>query len=183
MPRKFLLCLIPLFILSCNFLLPQSGQSTSSTQTPLEVVSTESAPSTPEPQTAIDGFVIVRIHKTNGDLLAQLAAEAQKAQALGLDPFIEFDATWCPPCRAIEASIQKKDSLTMNAFEGIYLIRADVDEWDWGEGQNFSFEAIPVYYKLDKNGQPTGDVIDGGAWNEDIPENFAPVLDEFFHGQ
>ena len=71
----------------------------------------------------------------------------------------------------------------MDAFKGIYLIRADVDEWGWGDGQNFSFEAIPVYYKLDKNGQLTGDVIDGGAWNEDIPENFAPVLDEFFHSQ
>jgi hypothetical protein len=39
-----------------------------------------------------------------------------------------------------------------------------------------------VYYKLDENGLPSGDMIDGSAWNEDIPENFAPVLDSFFHG-
>ncbi|MBI5295694.1 MAG: hypothetical protein HY869_09475 [Chloroflexi bacterium] len=24
---------------------------------------------------------------------------------------------------------------------------------------------------------------DGNAWGENIPDNFAPVLDEFFHGQ
>jgi hypothetical protein len=71
--------------------------------------------------------------------------------------------------------------LTLKAFEGIYLIRADVDEWGWGDKKNFDFEAIPIYYKLTKDGLPTGDKVDGGAWNEDIPENFAPVLDHFFH--
>ena len=71
----------------------------------------------------------------------------------------------------------------MQAFDGIYLIRADVDEWGWGDGKKFKFDAIPIYYKLDDNGKPTGAVVDGGAWNEDIPENFAPVLDKFFHTQ
>ena len=83
--------------------------------------------------------------------------------------------------QAIEKSIKAKDPLTMQAFEGVYLIRADVDEWGSGDGKNFTFDAIPIYYKLDDGGNPTGAVIDGGAWNEDIPENFAPVLDEFFH--
>ena len=27
------------------------------------------------------------------------------------------------------------------------------------------------------------EVIDGGAWGEDIPENIAPVMQEFFHSQ
>jgi hypothetical protein len=39
-----------------------------------------------------------------------------------------------------------------------------------------------VYFKLDENGNQTGEVIDGGAWGEDIPENIAPVMDKFFHG-
>ena len=49
------------------------------------------------------------------------------------------------------------------------------------DNPGLSFEAIPIYFKLRADGQPTGDQIDGGAWGKDIPENFAPVLDEFFH--
>ena len=70
----------------------------------------------------------------------------------------------------------------VNAFEGIYLIRLDADEWGWGEN-GFNFDAIPVFFKLDVDGHPTGEVIDGSAWGENIPENMAPPLDKFFHGQ
>ena len=69
----------------------------------------------------------------------------------------------------------------MKAFEGIYLIRADVDKWGWGDDDLFVVEAIPVYFHLGEDGKPTGASVNGGAWKEDIPENFAPVLDEFFH--
>jgi thiol:disulfide interchange protein len=181
MRKKILLVILPIFFLACNFLVQQD-------ETPLpaspEAGSDQQTLSTPQ---ALDSstapFVIVRIEKSNGGMMTQLASEAQKANSLGLAPFIEFDATWCPPCQAIEKSIQAKDPLTMQALQGVYLIRADVDEWGSESGKNFAFEAIPVYYQLDKNGYPTGAVVDGGAWNEDIPENFAPVLDAFFHTQ
>jgi thiol:disulfide interchange protein len=140
--------------------------------------------STPQALTSsTEPFIIVRINKANGNMMTQLASVAQKANSVGLAPFIEFDATWCPACQAIEKSIQAKDTRTMQAFEGVYLIRADVDEWGWGDRKNFDVTAIPVYFQLDKNGKPTGAVIDGAAWNEDIPENFAPVLDNFFHNK
>jgi len=40
---------------------------------------------------------------------------------------------------------------------------------------------IPIFYALDKDGKPTGRKVDGGAWDDNIPENMAPVLDKFFH--
>ncbi len=163
-------------ILGCQTLLPSSTRD-ATPQTPLEPVSPQTDSMTN------DSFTINRIHIENGDLLSQLAVETDKATSMGLTPFIEFDATWCPPCQAINASLEAKDSLTLQAFDGIYLIRADVDEWGWGDKKNFNFEAIPIYYKLNENGLPTGDKVDGGAWNEDIPENFAPILDAFFHGK
>jgi thiol:disulfide interchange protein len=171
MRRIFLFVIAPLFFIACNFLLPTTKQ----VENPL-----------PAPQgltSSTDPFVISRINKVNGDLMIQLASETKKANALGLSPFIEFDATWCPPCQAIEKSIKSKDPLTVKALNGVYLIRADVDEWGYGDGKNFKFDAIPVYYKLNDSGKPTGAVIDGGAWGEDIPENFAPVLEKFFHTQ
>ena len=70
----------------------------------------------------------------------------------------------------------------LNAYKGTYIIKLDVDEWGWKNGkvQDFSFNAIPIYFKLDSEGQQTGEVIDGRAWGEDIPQNIAPVMDEFF---
>lgn len=70
----------------------------------------------------------------------------------------------------------------LNAFEGIYLMRVDVDLWGWGdESLGFDVAAIPIFFKVDPQGQPTGDIIDGNAWGENIPENMAPPLDAFFH--
>ena len=176
MKNKFFYILIPMIFLACNFITGQGNTPFPTQPEPASVQPTSSA----SEDILTTSFTISRINIQNGDLLTQIEEEVQKAKAFGQTPFIEFDATWCPPCVAIDASINSKDSLTMKAFEGVYLIRADVDEWGWGDGKNFKFDAIPVYYKLDDKGYPTAS-IDGGAWNEDIPENFAPVLDAFFH--
>lgn len=184
--RRIFLLALP-FILGCNYLLPQGDIQPGRNSTPLE----ESAPPTQggelpaiqessAPQ-ADSAFTLIRIHPQDGALHDQLAIHAQNAAELGQTPFIEFDATWCPPCAAINASLQAEDPLTLNAFAGVYLIRADVDEWGWGDNDVFSFNAIPIYYRLGEDGSPTGAVVDGGAWGKDIPENFAPVLDRFFH--
>ena len=186
MRKKFLYTIAPLFFLACNFLLPVPRQDKNSLPAshPPKAVTAQPTLSTPQVLTSsTESFVIVRINKANGSLMTQLASEAQKANSLGFAPFIEFDATWCPPCIAIDKSIKAKDPLTLKTFEGVYLIRADVDEWGWGNGKKFKFDAIPIYYKLDKNGNSTRASIDGGAWGEDIPENFSPVLDAFFHAQ
>jgi hypothetical protein len=182
--RKKILCVLiaPLLILACNFLFPvqQQDKKPLSASGTTETTPDQSALSTPEVYST-SSFTIARIHKENGDILSQLKVEAQKAKGLGLSPFIEFDATWCPSCVIIDKNIKTKEPLTTKAFEGVYLIRADVDEWGWGDGKNFKFDAIPIYYKLSSDGKPTGAVIDGGVWGDDTPQNFAPVLDKFFH--
>jgi len=70
----------------------------------------------------------------------------------------------------------------MAAFDGVYLICIDVDEWNWGvPGTEFaSVDAIPVFYRLDASGRYTGDMIDGGAWSADTPENIAAVMGAWF---
>jgi len=182
MYKKFLLILLVPFFLACNFLLPASQLDENPLPDSPASGSDQSALSTPEVYST-PSFTIVRIHKGGGNLSTQLTTQAQKAKELGLNPFIEFDATWCPSCVIIDRNIKAEEPLTMQAFEGVYLIRADVDEWGWGDRKNFNFNAIPVYYKLGSDGNPTGTVIDGGIWGEDIPQNFAPALDKFFHTQ
>jgi len=176
MSRKIIIVVIPIIILACNFLFP-TRESTAQ-ETPIrEPIETNS----PQEQS---GFTVVRLHPADGDLQDMLSVEAQKAYALGQMPIVEFDATWCPPCQAIDAAFKAKNQLMLKAYDGTYIIKLDVDEWKWKENriQNFEFEFIPVYFKLDEQGNQTGESIDGGAWGEDIPENIAPVMDKFFHG-
>ena len=193
MNKKFLFVLLPA-ILACNFLFPKQAtppkQQVVSTVAVSTVAPSPAAPEenqNPEPTETVkvEGFIVVRLHPKDGDLQAMLKTEAQKAIAQGLMPVAEFDATWCPPCQAIDASIKEKNELMLKAYDGTYIIKLDVDEWVWDDGrvQNFAFDGIPVYFKLDTNGEQTGEVIDGNAWGDNIPENMAPPMDKFFHGK
>jgi thiol-disulfide isomerase/thioredoxin len=182
MNRKIAIVLVPVILLACNFLFsPKTAQTPESVIIP--PTKATSQPSDDQTFTTT-GFTVVRLHVGDGDLQTMLADEAQKATALGQTPVVEFDTTWCPPCQAIDAAIKSNNELMLKAYSGTYIIKLDVDEWGWDNGhvQDFRFVGIPVYFKLDGQGIQTGEVIDGGAWNEDIPENIAPVMDKFFHG-
>ncbi len=183
MNKKIFLATATVFILSCSTLLPQKAESTT-----VQPVLTDAPQAEVNPAASANGeligFTEVRLHPADGKLDEMLATEAEKAVAAGLLPVVEFDADWCPPCVAINKHLEAKNELMLKAYDGTYIIKLDVDKWDWDNGkvENFSFEAIPVYFKLDRQGKPTGEIIDGGAWNEDIPVNIAPVMDAFFHG-
>jgi len=67
-------------------------------------------------------------------------------------------------------------------FDGVYLVHLDVDEWGWGEvAPGFSVQVIPVYFRLDGLGKPTGDRVDASAWKEDTYEDITRVLGPWFH--
>jgi thiol-disulfide isomerase/thioredoxin len=183
MNKRILLVILPV-ILACNFLF-----STPAAPSDQQVVTTIMPEESQNPEQIesleTQGFTIVRLHPQDGDLQAMLKTEAQKANAKGLMPVAEFDATWCPPCQAIDTALKENNELMVKAYDGTYIIKMDVDEWVWDDGrvQNFAFDGIPVYFKLDANGEQTGEVIDGNAWGDNIPENMAPPMAKFFHGK
>ena len=166
-----MLTLIGISLQACNFLFPQAQRPTPGAADFDDPVPT--------------GFTIVRLHPQDGDLQTMLAAEAKKAIAAGRMPVAEFDASWCPPCQAIDTAIKEENEIMLNAYADTYIIKLDVDEWGWGDSRrhNFEFDGIPVYFKLDENGRQTGEVVDANAWGENIPENMAPIMDAFFHGK
>lgn len=193
MKQKMMFAFVAASLLACNVLSPQNTKPTSEpvshppTEPTLQTVPpqpTESSSQPDTPQTAATNFTIVRLHPQDGDLPTLLAQEAQKASALAQMPVIEFDATWCGPCQAIEEGIKSGNELMLKAYAGTYIIKLNVDEWGWSNSKrhNFEFDGIPVYFKLDAQGHPTGETIDGNAWGENIPENIAPPMDKFFHG-
>ena len=179
MNKKLLLIGTTIFILSCSTLFSQELEPTA-LENPQMMVSTPGSAA----NNTLVGFTEVRLHPTDGKLDEMLAAEAEKAVTAGLLPVVEFDADWCPPCQAINKHLEEKNELMLKAYDGTYIIKLDVDEWGWNNGkvEYFTVDAIPVYFKLDEQGKETGESIDGGAWNEDIPVNIAPVMDAFFHG-
>jgi len=183
MNKKFLLVALPIIILACNFLFPTKELIAQPTEAPVKPNENKSRLTTE--RTEYDTFTVVRLHPNDGNLQPMLTAEAEYAVSQGRMPFVEFDATWCPPCVAIDEAIASKNSLIMDAYSGTYIIKLDVDEWGWNNGKvkNFRFTGIPVYFKLDEKGKQAGEVIDGGAWGEDIPENIAPVMNRFFHSE
>ena len=110
-----------------------------------------------------------------------LKAEAQKAAALGRQPYVEFYADWCPPCNAIRDSLG--DPRMVEAFAGTYIIKLDTDDWgDKLSGTGLYVPAIPAFYELGADGIPTGRMITGAAWGEDVPANIAPPMKAFFEG-
>ena len=130
---------------------------------------------------APDRFTVVRIGKTKEKLLDILKVEAKKAMDLGRQPYVEFYADWCPPCKAIRESLG--DERMIDAFAGTYIIKLDLDFWEIKLlGTGFNVNGIPAFFELDPDGKPTGRTITGAAWGEDIPENIAPPLKDFFAG-
>ena len=74
--------------------LPPTATNTP-TITPVPPTETSTPPPTQSPSpTLVPPFVVVRLFPSHGDLRTQLAAETQNAVALGLKPFVEFEASW-----------------------------------------------------------------------------------------
>jgi hypothetical protein len=71
---------------------PPTDTSVPPTDTPLPPTETLT-PFPPTPTLEL-GFTFVRVSPRDGSLSTQLAAEVQKAYALGYTPVLEFDASW-----------------------------------------------------------------------------------------
>jgi len=127
-------------------------------------------------------FLVLYVEPNGNSLNDFLKTEAEKARAIGLRPFVEFYAEWCPACKEIKRDLKNGDVWMADAFAGVYLISIDIDKWeDYLPDSGFEFEYIPVFFRFDKKGQPTYDWIDGSAWGENTPENMHDPLKEFFN--
>jgi hypothetical protein len=97
--KKLLLFLIPLLMLACKTLFPEPAARQQPTIAPTHPALKTSTPrlasSTAEADSPVQkGFTLVRLEPGDGTLTDLLAAEVQKAAALGQMPVVEFDAPW-----------------------------------------------------------------------------------------
>ena len=136
-------------------------------------------PATPAATTGTaSGWLEADPAKPLDETLAEQAGLASKA---GKKPFAYLHASWCPPCVEIEKT-RKTDAKMKAAFAGTHIIAIDVDDMPATQLQGAGMEpkVLPIFYRLDNAGKPTGATIDGGAWGDNIPDNMAPPLTAFF---
>ena len=125
-------------------------------------------------------FTMIEIEDTSEGLESILYREAQNARASDLAPYVQITADWCPACRALKRYM--KDERMIEAYRGTYIILVDIDVWrDQLPSAGFYVTGVPTIFELTYDGTPTGRFITGAAWGENVPENMAPPLDEFFH--
>jgi thiol:disulfide interchange protein len=141
------------------------------------VVATSGCGEPPKPPPK--NFKLVELSPSDGELTALLKAHVKKAKAAGQRPFVEFYADWCRPCRALRNSLD--DARMIDAFDGTYIIQLDADAWkDRLSGARFWVSAIPVFFEISEEGNPTGRSIDPSAWKDETPADMAPALKRFF---
>lgn len=125
-------------------------------------------------------FTILEENKSKTDLLTIMQGHVKKARELNQKLFIQITATWCGPCKRLQAAMP--DKLMQDAFAGTYIVKLDADEWEDDFAQiNIKVNAVPVFFKVDAQGKATNYSVNGGAWAEDIAKNMAPPLKAYFN--
>ncbi len=115
-------------------------------------------------------------------LRARLWTEARLAARNHRVPVLYVHAAWCEPCLLLQGSLDTP--LMKDAFAGIQLSMVDYDRYDpWLAESGFVANSIPKFFELDHRGRPTGRVIDGGAWDDNVPALMAPPLKRFFQSR
>jgi hypothetical protein len=80
----------------------------------------------------------------------------------------------CKPCGAIEAALESSEM--QDALQGTRLVRLDAADFIAELSRiGVPLDAFPSFVLLDAGGRAV-DYLHGGEWDEDIPQNIAPVL-------
>jgi hypothetical protein len=116
----------------------------------------------------------------NDTFRQQLAAEFTRARAAKQTVLVMTDAKWCSVCREFEASLT--DPRMQQALANVAIVRVDIEDFDAELKSVGMLETtLPWFYKVDAALRPV-DAISAGEWDDNVPENMAPVFKSFLAG-
>jgi len=114
------------------------------------------APSTP---------LIRRVRVDPRKLGPELRALAQEASRAGARVLVELGASWCEPCRALDAAFARESNRAVLA--GWWLVEVDVDALPPGPVLGHSLHTVPALVRLDRSGRPQAWLQGGALFTED----------------
>lgn len=130
--------------------------------------------------TEIGNITVVDLGVSEPSLKAALVRELATAKAAGEDVLVMTHVKECPPCEGVAKSLP--DPRLQTALEKIRLVRINLEVFkDDIAKLGLQVNPYPVYALFSADATPR-DAIDGGEWDDDIPENIAPVLGPFVKG-
>jgi len=123
------------------------------------------------------------VFRSGQELPKELGGFSREASRKGLLPVVYMTSWSCEPCRSLKDSLS--DPRMQEAFEGTSILEVNMHQIPAGVLSDLGLQphGIPAFYVLDEQGHVTGAMITGAAWGDDIPENMAPPLTEFFSRQ
>lgn len=154
---------------------PTSGQTPSAAQSP--------AGSVPQRTTVqrVGALRVVDVGIDAPSLAEELAKQRAEAYRVGEKVLVMTTRDPCDPCRGVETSLP--DPLMQTALRGVRLVRVDLDVFKEDlEQLKMPAHRYPGFFLLSPDLRPD-DGIDGGEWDDDIPQNIAPVLGAFVRKQ
>jgi thiol-disulfide isomerase/thioredoxin len=133
-----------------------------------------SPPLEPTPA-APPSLTTITLAPEGGELAEQLATAASRARADGRVPIVEMWASWCPPCKKLDALLAKPEFAA--SLTGIVLVRLDSDAWgETLDEAGFDAPSIPTFYTVDAGGRPRGKPLSGAKWGKLDAESIAAKL-------
>jgi hypothetical protein len=131
--------------------------------------------------TEVGDLTVVDLGVSEPSLKAALVREIGKAKVSGEDVLVMTVSTSCDPCKGVATSL--RDEKLQTALRKIRLVRVNLEVFKEDVARmGLQVIPMPVYALLTADGNPR-DAIDGGEWEEDVPENIAPVLGAFVQGE
>jgi thioredoxin-related protein len=110
----------------------------------------------------------------------QLATEYKRASGAKQTLLLMTSAKWCSVCREFEDALT--DPKMQTALANVSIVRVDIDDFDAElKSEGMLENTLPWFYKLDATLRPV-DAISAGEWDDNVPDNMAPVLKSFVSG-
>ncbi len=118
--------------------------------------------------------------ESTGVLKTQLSDIAKVASGKGRTVILQTYVRSSRECAEVAAALP--DPKMQRALANVTLVRVDIDTFETElKAMRVDTESAPWFYKLDANAHPT-DAISADEWDANIPDNMAPVLNDFARG-
>jgi hypothetical protein len=125
---------------------------------------------------AVDVVDLDRRRPLHAQLVGIAQAEAAKGRTVVLQTYVRSSKE----CAEVAAALP--DTRMQRALANVTLVRVDLEVFTPElRAMRVDVTSAPWFYKLDGAARPT-DAISAGEWDENVPENMAPVLERFVQG-